>query len=264
MLAPNQESTVCVDLRMPTTEDVDVVRFTSELTVGGHHIILYKSAATQETTTPRPCSAILDVVGNNIGVSATVPIFIAQQSNTVLNFPPGVGYKVAAQQMMTLEFHFLNTSAQSVTARGTVHMTTGKPETIQQESNLFFRGPGPGVLWVPPGPSTYTSFYTPRAPTSTFFAMTTHVHHLSTSSSIGFGTAGQLSTVFSSNSWDNPPLKTFEPPLSLTAGQGFQLSCSWNNTTGMTVGFGESAKTDEMCIVWGYFYPDTGADVAIL
>jgi len=45
-----------------------------------------------------------------------------------------------------------------------------------------------------------------------------------------------------------------DPPVVIPSNGGFQLQCSWNNTTSSTIKFGESALA-EMCFFWGYYYP---------
>src|SRR5688572_16414173 len=45
MLAPGEERIVCVDKKLPTTAAIDMVKITSDLTLGGHHLVFYKSAA---------------------------------------------------------------------------------------------------------------------------------------------------------------------------------------------------------------------------
>ena len=37
--------------------------------------------------------------------------------------------------------------------------------------------------------------------------------------------------------------------------------CSYNNTTSSYIKFGESALSNEMCIIWGYYYPSQGFQV---
>src|SRR5262249_13389293 len=155
-LAAGQESTVCVDRFLPTDAPIDMVRIGADMTKGGHHIIFYKSGQTTETTTPRPCSAIIDIGGSEatLGPAGTVPLFIAQQAKTELQFPAGVAYSFPAHQMTTIELHFLNAGSQSINVTGTVHIGVAAEGTVTQHSNLMFYGPGPAQLDIPPG--TYT------------------------------------------------------------------------------------------------------------
>ena len=59
-----------------------------------------------------------------------------------------------------------------------------------------------------------------------------------------------------------PPLLMTPAILILWAPGGFRFTCEWNNQSGGTVSFGESA-TDEMCFFWAYYYPSKGSKVCI-
>ena len=50
----------------------------------------------------------------------------------------------------------------------------------------------------------------------------------------------------------------YEPPLVFTGSDGVRLRCEFNNTTDRLVTFG-TRFADEMCFMWLYYYPNTGA-----
>ena len=141
-LMPGEERIVCVDKKLPTTAAIDMVKITSELTAGGHHLVFYKSAATAEVTTPYTCQTFRDIT------TGTVPLYIAQKPMTVLNFPTGVAYTMPAAQMVRVELHFLNSTAAPLAVTGTVHSPrrrgldhrTCEPHVLRQPQN---RGPRP-------------------------------------------------------------------------------------------------------------------------
>ena len=60
--------------------------------------------------------------------------------------------------------------------------------------------------------------------------------------------------------WSEPKTEVFETPFTVPDNGGFQFTCSWNNTTGEEISFGESANA-EMCFFWAYYYPSKGARV---
>ena len=63
--------------------------------------------------------------------------------------------------------------------------------------------------------------------------------------------------------WSEPATVQANPPFTLPPNGGFNLTCSWNNTSGQPVGFGESANA-EMCFFWAYYYPSKkGAKVCM-
>ncbi|MGC4047565.1 MAG: hypothetical protein QM758_27540 [Armatimonas sp.] len=97
------------------------------------------------------------------------------------------------------------------------------------------------------------------------FGLTTHQHRLGTgvtvAKSSGISDAGN--SLFINTDWEHPALFRLpdDQPLLFGEGEGLRWSCEYNNTTGNYVKFGESGLTDEMCIIWGYYYPSGGFQV---
>ena len=74
--------------------------------------------------------------------------------------------------------------------------------------------------------------------------------------------AGQMIYDYENWNWEEPPVARFEPALAMPAGAGFRFTCRWDNQSGDTVRFGESAD-DEMCFFWSYYYPSQGHKVCV-
>ncbi|HMI86403.1 MAG TPA: hypothetical protein VK550_20055 [Polyangiaceae bacterium] len=258
MLAPGEERIVCIDKKLPTTTAIDMVKITSDLTLGGHHLVFYKSAATAEVTTPFTCQTFRDIT------TGTVPLFIAQKPHTELNFPKGVAYAMPAAQMVRVELHFLNSTAAPLSVTGTVHVTDAVAGTVTDHANLMFYGnlkiniPAQSMATVGP---TFRKFAS-AAPK--IFGLTGHTHQRGTGVSIELASAatGTGTNVYTNTDWAEPPLTIFEPPLLPTAGQGFRYTCTYNNPTNAPVTFGEGVN-QEMCFLWAYYYPDMGFDIGL-
>ena len=218
-LAPGEERIVCVDKKLPTTAAIDMVKITSEITQGGHHLVFYKSGATAEAPTPYTCQTFRDIM------SGTVPLYIAQKSSTVLNFPTGVAYTMPAGQMVRVELHFLNTTAAPLPVTGTVHITDAVAGTITEHANLMFYGnlriaiPPQSMATVGP---TFRKFAS-AAPK--IFGLTGHQHQRGTSISIELASAatGAGTPLYTNTNWSDPPLTIFDPPLVPTAGPRLPL-----------------------------------------
>jgi Copper type II ascorbate-dependent monooxygenase, C-terminal domain len=74
---------------------------------------------------------------------------------------------------------------------------------------------------------------------------------------------GTLGIVIPPGQQSNGPL--FAAGLSLAGltfdgSNGVAYQCTWNNTTGQVITFGESAL-QEMCFMWMYYYPSHGFDM---
>jgi hypothetical protein len=87
-----------------------------------------------------------------------------------------------------------------------------------------------------------------------------HQHELGTRFDIApyDGETGEVGEVFFSNDdWHTPDITQYEPPRVVPAGQGFEWTCEWNNTTDGVVAYGNEA-TDEMCNMAVVFQPVEG------
>ena len=87
-----------------------------------------------------------------------------------------------------------------------------------------------------------------------------HQHELGTGFHIApyNGETGEVGEVFFSNDdWHTPDITQYEPPMMVPAGQGFEWTCDWNNTTDQVVRYGNEA-TDEMCNMAVVFRPVEG------
>jgi len=86
------------------------------------------------------------------------------------------------------------------------------------------------------------------------FQLTSHAHRHMTEFEIyivGGDRDGEL--IYFTNDWEHPPLITFDPPISLDAGQGLKARATYDNDTDKTLTFGLLSE-DEMMIIFGAFY----------
>jgi hypothetical protein len=255
---PAGETTQCITLRLPNDTAIDVTRIESSLAPGSHHLVLYRSAETQESPTPTPCQPFSGIL------TGIVPIYVAESPNSFLNFPQGVAYQLAAHQMYRLEAHYINTTSGPIMAMGTVRIFTySMPSQVTDHADLLFYGSSqisiPAGATVTVGPT----FHAPHAGTK-IFAITTHTHRLGTDANVDLATSATapIRQLYDNTAWDNPPLKLMDPPLALGTGEGFRYQCTYHNTTAATVAFGESAL-QEMCFMWAYYYPTYGFDFCL-
>ena len=95
-----------------------------------------------------------------------------------------------------------------------------------------------------------------------FFGFTGHVHKLGRDVTVDMtDPAGAVGAYRVEDFlWSEPPTVYHDPPLVLGAGEGFDITCHYQNDTANEVGFGEQAD-DEMCFFWAYYYPSEGSRV---
>ncbi len=255
-----QETTLCIDMRMPTTEPFELVKITSDLTEGGHHLIVYASPAQAEARTPYPCSASLDIIDPQM-----LPLFIAQQRHTTVEFPKGVAYKLPAARMMRFEMHFFNAQSHPIKASGTVDFTGVDPANVVNHSNFMFWGPTQ-LFILPRSTASVTQFYRfNKTPPPNVFGLTTHTHSRGVRTTVQMGPDGAGQQIYENTNWEEPKLAMFAPPLvAASPNDGLRITCEYKNDTDNTLTFGESAQLNEMCFMWAYYYPDQGPDIRVI
>jgi hypothetical protein len=263
-LMPGEEVTNCIVVNLGNAEGGYVRRFRADLSEGSHHMIVYTSSDTSPSPTPTPCAPLSGIL------QGEHPVFIAQQAHSELDFPSDgsgtpVGFQIAANQMVRIEFHTINTSTQPLMVTGSAYLDTVPLSTQVTVSDLAFWGTE--KITIPANGSFDTGVHYQAALANTHsFAVTTHQHHLGTEMQVWYGT-GPTDTsdrVADSKDWSNPPLVLLAPALDFPAdgSKGFAYECHWVNPTSTPVSFGESFN-DEMCFLWHYYYPSQGFQICI-
>ena len=202
------ENTQCITFRLDNASPVYVRRFHTTLTPGSHHMILYKSTATTEDTTPTDCQGLGGIL------TGDHPVFIAQQALADLELPTDtdanlpVALAMEAHQMVKLELHQFNTTASTIVVSGDIDLNTIPATTKVTEADLAFWGTQ--QINIPPHGEFDTGVHFQRGiPSTKSFAVTTHQHHLGTEMRVWFGTgtdANKTQPLADSHSWSDPPL----------------------------------------------------------
>jgi hypothetical protein len=68
---------------------------------------------------------------------------------------------------------------------------------------------------------------------------------------------------YETDSWDHPAPAIFDPPRKLNGGDLLKFTCTFVNNSPNTLTFGESAETNEMCILVASFFPAPEGDPTI-
>ena len=265
---PGEENTQCVTLRLGNPEAFKVHRMHNVLSPGSHHMILYKNDMdTTEVTTPTDCQPFAGAL-NLTGMVA--PVMITQKDDDELTLPDGVGYTLAANQMIRIEMHYINSTDADLVVTGTSEFSEGTPGTIQDEANILFIG-SPDIDIPAHTTATVDQYFAAsRAQldlsTAKFFAVTGHTHRMGTNMTVATAATegGEPSSIYAPSpfSWSEPETTTHKPEFVVPTGGGFKFKCEYNNTSDQRVKFGESA-TDEMCFFWAYYYPSKGSHVCV-
>jgi hypothetical protein len=259
---PTTEDTRCVVKRVGNDAPIRVGQFVNVLGSASHHLIVYRVADTTEQPEPFPCDPFVDVLDPTRGG----PLAITQKAEETISLPPGVAYSLAADQMVRIEMHYINTGDEPMEVRATTTLVEIPDADFQHEADFLFVG-NVDVEVPPRRPVTLGPRFLPLPADLAginIFAITGHEHHWGTGVDVAMGASeeGPHETVYAPDPfhWNEPETVYHDPPLAMPDNGGFNFSCDYYNDSGETVGFGESAN-DEMCFFWAYYYPSVGPKV---
>jgi hypothetical protein len=267
---PGMEDTQCVNLRLSNTAAIKVHQMRNLLSGGSHHLIVYKDdMETTERATPYACTPFTGAL-NLSGMVA--PVMITQKAEDALTLPDRVAYTFAPNQMIRIEMHFINSGDAPIEVSATSEFYAVPESEIDHEANILFIGT-PDID-IPAGAMMdIQAYFTPSRASldlagAKFFAITGHTHKHGRNVTVSTATTsgGARTSVYAPSpfEWSEPETTVHEPEFIVPEGQqsGFDIKCSYHNTSNQTVRFGESAN-DEMCFFWAYYYPSKGSHVCV-
>jgi hypothetical protein len=244
-IQPGQEQTVCRVLDLGNEAPAMVRAIRASLGAGSHHMIVYRTDD-PTTDTHAPCGSI---------PGGEDTLLIAQRADTVLEYPPGAGLHVPAHQHIRLEIHYINYFGDPIDVDAQVDLDLVPVDDALAPVGVMFTGEF--SLTIPPRAEEHPveSFHTVPSGRR-LFALTTHTHHRGVYASLRGATgsddvSGPL--LHESYNWAEPPLHTFDPPLTFSSGEGLRITCLYDNNSDDYVYFGMGFD-DEMCFLWAYWY----------
>ncbi|MEZ4400777.1 MAG: hypothetical protein R3B06_12200 [Kofleriaceae bacterium] len=250
-IEPGQEITYCYYTTIPTTQTLGIKRWSSTMTPGSHHLILFFGGNQPDGTIEANCG-----FGN--GLPLPVWTYSAQTPTNEALMPDGVGMTVPAGQKVFVQMHYLNTSDQPLQAHVVIDAeayATGQQYTpaaayitYNTQINIppMSAGTAGGDCAVPAG--------------AKFFTLSTHAHQRAVHTQVMDGAA----MVFQSDDWEHPGATDWRAAPNFTFASGrLTYRCDYQNDSAFAVRTGDSAATDEMCMAVGYFFPATAPKYCI-
>jgi hypothetical protein len=245
-VAANTELVKCQNFKNPFGRDVALLE-TESVMVSSHHMFVFHDPSFDaDTNSVADCS----------GIEFHDLLHMAQTPMQSITYPPGVGRMLKGTDGLRLLVHLLNTGTTAVTAHVTVTLHAVATTDVQTLAvSVFFNN---AILVVPTGVSTQSRTFT--IPSN--IKLMTAVSHMHSRATAFLATTNTGQVLYKGTNWNEPVPATYNPPMDITAGSVVTWSCTYNNMTGTTLTFGESANTNEMCIMAGVAYPDTpGVDL---
>ena len=248
-LGPGEEGYFCVYATIQ--RDVYIKAFRPLAPLGTHHTVLtrYSSASPAD-----------GVVRCNVGTNGQSMILGSGVGAPDFNFPAGVGLHIAKGERLLLNLHLFNATDKPLSGRSGTKFLEAQMADVPNLAELVLAGPTI-TLNVPTGTSTQSGNCSINKVTNTpiqVFALSQHMHKLGTHMRSVIHRGGNdivLQDIPYSFEKQEFHLVT---PVQLLPTDTLTTECTYNNTTGGPVRFGESSN-DEMCFSDLFYYPAQGA-----
>ncbi|HEU0032057.1 MAG TPA: hypothetical protein VFQ53_15595 [Kofleriaceae bacterium] len=256
-IQPGQEITYCYYFRTPNTETLAIKSWSSNMTPGSHHMIMFMT--TSDVMPPGTVSASGCGLGQN---AQNIPIwtYAAQTPDATIALPTDDGtgkplaQEVPANSPAFFQMHYLNATDQVIKAHVTLNAFALDAGVTFTKTAAYVTYNG--NISIPNNVTDFPQSMTCDVPTGTkFWLMSTHAHKQAVHTAVKDGT----NVVFESTDWEHPGAATFMTPDTFYSFTSNKLTyeCRYTNMTGRTITSGDSAATDEMCMASGYYFPAT-------
>jgi hypothetical protein len=256
-IPPSTEITYCYYFRTPNTEPLAIKRWTSNMTPGSHHMIMYVTS-----TDVQPPGTVSDVDCGIGGAASSQPVWTyATQTPTAevaLPTDDGTGKPLAqdipANTAGFFQMHYFNATDQVLKAHITLDAEAleANVEYTKTAAYVTFNG----NISIPPMTNNVVVSQTCEVPAGVkFWLMSTHAHKQAVKTAV----KNNGTSMFESTDWEHPGTAEFMTPDTFYAFGSNQLTyeCTYSNPTNRTIQTGDSAVTDEMCMASGYYFPAT-------
>jgi hypothetical protein len=261
-IAPGNESYGCQLFQLPD-EDMFVHEQTVRFSLGGHHILLYKTpyaAIPERDENGTPVNG-LEVHDCSEGVTSRWKIDsvlggseIFDHPGMLRGLPDGVAVHVPGKTVVAMSVHYLNASSNDVTVDARVNLSTIAREDVKMEAGLLYLDNQ--LLHVPPMGTSMARMRCPVPKNLFIVNLQSHMHARGTSFSAAVldeqGESEEI--VYETKKWLEPPVSNYEPYLMLRAGNIIEARCAYENHEARNIGYGPNSS-DEMCQLIGPYFP---------
>jgi hypothetical protein len=184
--------------------------------------------------------------------------FGTQLRDDRVEYPQGIAAVISAKQGIRVNAHYLNTTHEPLSPTVVVKFRRVAPGAAYQRAGLFT------MTTLNIDVPAYQSKTIPvdcTAPSDmNLLSVTSHMHQ----HGVKFRSDVSGQALYTSATWDDPPRQFFDPVRSIKMGDKIHFECDFVNATATPLTFGESANSNEMCVLLGQFYPfDPDGQVAI-
>lgn len=247
-LSPGREDGPCWYVNLNNEEALDVVRMQTASHPILHHFNIFSSTLEKEDGWGRCPDSIELFVGAR-------PIIDGSGAAVDYVFPEGIAVRLEPKTLIIFQLHSINTATEPKPQQFVLNLHTepGVDHTLADIygfTNLGLELPPEQVSAHPKDCNIEQGMWV--------MTMSSHMHARAIEAKaelIRGGGAPEL--LYRTERWDDPEVKTFDPPRYFDVGDVVRFSCTYDNKDARVVKYGPDAD-DEMCFVFGYYYPKQG------
>ena len=244
---PGTETYRCTSLTVE--QDMYISTFRALDPLGTHHTVVSLTESPVRADGDYNCSA---------GDLEHSMLFASGVGTDDLAFPSGVAIKVLAGQQLHLNLHLFNVSEAPISGTSGTEVKVLLATQVQQEAEVVFGGTLFISLAANPAPRTISGGCD-FDQDATIMAIWPHMHQIGTHLRVVHETTSNGDVTLHDGAFDfNEQLNYAIAPTLVQAGEHIEVYCTYENTTGQIVTFGDSSS-NEMCFAGLYRYPATGA-----
>jgi Copper type II ascorbate-dependent monooxygenase, C-terminal domain len=261
-IAPGSESYGCRFFQVPD-DDLFVHEETVRFGRGGHHTLLYK---TSYTAIPEKDEKGKFVNGAEVhdcseGVTARWKVEsvlggseIFDHPGMLRGLPDDVAVRLPGKTIVLMSVHYLNASTVPLEVDARVNLSTIAREKVKMEAGLLYLD-NP-LLHVPPMGASTARMRCPVSRELLVVNLQSHMHArgVSFAATVVNASSEPSKVIYETMKWIEPPVSSFEPYLTLHAGDKIETNCAYENHETRTIGYGPNSS-DEMCQLIGPYFP---------
>jgi hypothetical protein len=225
----------------------------SHYTPGSHHMLAYRT-----NLKTVPMQGVYDCQDGGGSSMVTGSYYEAQQPDSMRSLPPGIAHEFQPGEILLMQAHYINTTSADVNAHVELRIHTMNLADVQQEAgSIMFSN---GNISVAPHAKSRSSMTCTLPSDFNPALLWSHMHsrgiHFEATTDDA-AAAASLGTLYSNDDWSEPQPRDYPyaPPVVLHANSHITFSCDFQNDTDQTFTFGQSAATNEMCILHGMYWP---------
>ena len=238
----------------PLEQDLVVRGFRTQQSLGGHHMVVYRSLMPKPGGTTEDCST---------GESMANLLLVLTQTGTqepgssAIEFPENDVVVLPAGTQLVAQSHYINATDEPVVTRDkmTLFATDADLSTL---TRLYLFVAGANSFEIPPSSEYSLRVGCVLDKNVKMLSMTPHMHEWGSQIQLEVGDEAAMDVVADELNWapdmrDLPPITSFSAKNARSdghfrSGQSVALTCTWRNTETTAIKFPQ-----EMCAMVGYF-----------